>query len=351
MGDFLRVLLIHDWITAQTQTNNDENGVIARGPSCMSLVECCFWDQNDCKLLLENSKLSHLLLSEVEKLMSDRILKRECSAANTIRGQQESLSTRDSSRNMQKLLQEVSHFNSATKRNLVKMFVDAAIDSEDQTKLILAKQFIESSEPKVKNELETEFILVSRKLDMLETKRSISKTRNSRNVSRASSVIGYAKTKSYLLKELQCELASLELAFSVWNGEERIRRTKISVDSKTIAELKSYCNPAKEVFCTVKASFILLGFESKNLLNWGDCLIIFSTCKASKTDMLKFYNNLNCGLVSLETAMEAESCLGRFSFEKVQRVSAGAALIYKWVLQKVSVVKRYWGINTESHSF
>ena len=351
MGGFLRVLLIHDWISAQTQSTNVYPGIVTRGPSCMSLVESSFWDQNDSKLLLENNKLSHSLLSEVQRLSSDWTVEQEYPLANRI-SVLDSLSARESRQSlMKKLLQEVSHFVVATKRSLIKTFVDAALSVEDESKLMLAKEIVENSEAKVRSELETEHILITRKLDMLETRRSISETRTSRNVSRASSVIGYAKSKSYLYKELQYELENLELAFSAWNAEDRVRKTKIRIDSKTIAELKSYCNPPREVFCTVKASFILLGFESKNVLNWGDCLIIFSTCKASKTDMVKFYNTLNCGVVSLETAMEAEHCVARCTFEKVQRVSTGAALIYKWVLQKASVVKRYWGLTLENNSF
>ena len=337
MGDFVRGLLVQDWIGSNTRSNVDN-----KLSSVESLFDVSFWGSNDWQFVLENDRLAQLLLRTAE----EQLIEENISDSWTDFENGNCQWNTEIESKMKKLIQYLEKKAFEKRIDLVNKLADCCICLGDEHELRAVQEYIDAKG--LKTDVEEMYSLVQQELECIETKRSITEAHRMRNVDDVPKLLKYAKSRAYLQDQLRIELEHLEAALGKWNAEDRLRNHRIKVDAKSFAELRSYSNPTKEIFSTVKASLILLGFESRNVINWGDILTIFTSCKANKTDLVKCFNSLNCNAVRLETAFESEMVLRRSSLEKVNHVSSGAALFYKWSVQKIAAVKKAWGVVTSS---
>ncbi|XP_075239811.1 uncharacterized protein LOC142335272 [Convolutriloba macropyga] len=353
MGGFVRTILVHDWLNQSFDYDLHSCDIC----KC-AVLEDSFWDSEDWQAILERDKTAQLMLRATEeKIIADEeqsAVLTDCywSLGEMIGGEKignygkKNILNSERENRLRILSSQLEKVAADARVSLVNRYADYCIRIGNEPKLRFILAYIEMKG--LFNDSEPMLTLVKQKLDYIRTRKSITEAHKMRSVDQVPRLLKYARSRSYLRDQLKNELENLEAAFNNWSAEDRFRNSRIKIDSKSVAELKSYSNPSREIFATVKASLILLGFESKNIINWGDILTIFTSCKANKTDIVRCFNVLNCKTVDLDTAFESELFLKRFTLDKVNRVSSGAALFYKWSMHKIASIKKVWGVPSSS---
>ncbi|XP_060596861.1 uncharacterized protein LOC132750828 isoform X4 [Ruditapes philippinarum] len=109
---------------------------------------------------------------------------------------------------------------------------------------------------------------------------------------------------------------------------EKLRHAVLNLDSKTIAEIKSFPHPPEGVHQTMMATFLLLGNTPKEVAEWRTCQTLMNkTGRESLMRRIKLFETKNC---SKDVAQAAKRPIEDYSMLQIRDVSAGAAAFFGW---------------------
>ncbi|KAL5022837.1 hypothetical protein ScPMuIL_001992 [Solemya velum] len=117
---------------------------------------------------------------------------------------------------------------------------------------------------------------------------------------------------------------------------EKLKHSVLSMDQKTVAELKTYSNPPDGVHQSLMATFLILGHPLKDVKNWRTCQALLS--KTGKEGVMRRIGQFQPKDGNAKMAAQAKSILEPYSREQIRDVSAGAATFYLWSLGMIEEV-------------
>ncbi|XP_021364892.1 uncharacterized protein LOC110457720 isoform X2 [Mizuhopecten yessoensis] len=141
-----------------------------------------------------------------------------------------------------------------------------------------------------------------------------------------------------VLKKVREKQLEVRLEREVVNARsmlERIRNINkllhavLTLDQKTIAEIRCYNNPPPAVHRVMMATLLLLGHWEEETEEWKNVQITLG--KLGKEAIKRRIQELNVDSIALDVALGARDLIRDFSLDQVRMVSAGGATFYVWV--------------------
>ncbi|ESO92662.1 hypothetical protein LOTGIDRAFT_233093 [Lottia gigantea] len=129
---------------------------------------------------------------------------------------------------------------------------------------------------------------------------------------------------------------------------EKLRHEVLSMEQKTISEIKSYSKPPDGIHPTLTATFLLLGVQMKELKEWKSVIVLMG--KTGKDSFMRQISYFDPKSVSPKTAARAKKVLNKFTRDQVRQSSAGAATFYIWVTGMIEEIESHGGTEAQSDS-
>jgi flagellar biosynthesis GTPase FlhF len=128
--------------------------------------------------------------------------------------------------------------------------------------------------------------------------------------------------------DLQEKLASLNRRVTRLERAYKLRQMVLNLNSKTLAELKSYKDPDPTIVLALKGAMILLGSNVGDLTSWSKIKVLMG--KTGRESLKRKISTFTPKTVSPELLAQAKKCIGQIDHEAIQRASQGAYIIYAW---------------------
>ncbi|XP_053394143.1 uncharacterized protein LOC123525111 isoform X4 [Mercenaria mercenaria] len=220
----------------------------------------------------------------------------------------------------------------ATRRQIQK-----AIDMKDPEML---ERYIQAYE-KLNPPYDDEALLKARKtLAALDAKEELIQACQRRDLDSLKKAIARAKEVNYE-HQLDLQLALANRLRDQLERIEKLRHSVLNLDSKTIAEIKTYSNPPDGVHQSMMATFILLGNAPKEVRNWRTCqALVGKTGRESLMRRISSFDPKDC---SLAVAQTAKHMIENYSMSQIRDVSAGAATFFGWSLGMIEEIESTGG--------
>ncbi|KAL3869217.1 hypothetical protein ACJMK2_041926 [Sinanodonta woodiana] len=177
-------------------------------------------------------------------------------------------------------------------------------------------------------------------LGVLEAKEALTVASGKRDLDELKRAIAAAKAVNQD-HQLDLQIALAQRLKEQLEKIEKLRHAVLNLDSKTIAELKTYQNPPDGVHQTMMATFILLGNSSKELKQWKFCQALMG--KTGRESMMRRISKFDPKDCSVDVAHKSKSMIENFSMGQIRDVSAGAATFYGWSLGMIEEVESTGG--------
>lgn len=103
----------------------------------------------------------------------------------------------------------------------------------------------------------------------------------------------------------------------------------LNLDSRTVAELKSYTKPPQAVHDVMIATFLILGHSEKETRKWQAIQALIG--KTGKESLKRRVGECEADKIKPETGVRAEAILQRYDLQLITEASRGAAVFYVWV--------------------
>ncbi|KAL4236002.1 hypothetical protein ACF0H5_004390 [Mactra antiquata] len=220
----------------------------------------------------------------------------------------------------------------ATRRQIQK-----AIDMKDPEML---ERYIQAYE-KLNPPFDDETLLKARKtLSALDAKEELIQACQKRDLDTLKKAIARAKEVNYD-HQLDLQLALANRLKDQLERIEKLRHSVLNLDSKTIAEIKTYSNPPDGVHQSMMATFILLGNTPKEVRNWRTCqALVGKTGRESLMRRISGFDPKDC---SLSVAQMGKHMIENYSMSQIRDVSAGAATFFGWSLGMIEEIESTGG--------
>ncbi|XP_052257258.1 uncharacterized protein LOC127862250 isoform X3 [Dreissena polymorpha] len=220
----------------------------------------------------------------------------------------------------------------ATRRQIQK-----AIDMKDPEMLERYIQAYEKLNPAYDDEM---LVKARRVLAALDAKEELTQACQRRDLDSLKKAIARAKDVNYD-HQLDLQLALANRLRDQLERIEKLRHSVLNLDSKTIAEIKTYSNPPDGVHQSMMATFILLGNTPKEVRNWRTCqALVGKTGKESLMRRISGFDPKDC---SLAVAQLAKHMIENYSMSQIRDVSAGAATFFGWSLGMIEEIESTGG--------
>ncbi|XP_053398594.1 uncharacterized protein LOC123558094 isoform X2 [Mercenaria mercenaria] len=157
--------------------------------------------------------------------------------------------------------------------------------------------------------------------------------------------ISRAKEVNYA-HQLDLQLAMANKLRDQLERIEKLRHSVLNLDSKTIAEIKTYSSPPDGVHQSMMATFILLGSAPKEVRNWRTCQALVG--KTGRESLMRRISSFDPNKCSLAVAKTANRMIEDYSMSQIRDVSAGAATFFGWSQGMIEQIESTSGsgINT-----
>lgn len=222
-------------------------------------------------------------------------------------------------------------------RRAARRQIQKAIDMKDPEMLERYIQVYMKLNPPFDDEV---LVKARKTLDSLDAKEELIQACQKRDVEDLIKAIERAKQCNY---EHQLDL-QLALANRLRDQLERIaklRHAVLNLDTKTIAEIKTYSNPPDGVHQSMMATFILLGNTPKEVRNWRTCqAFVAKTGRESLMRRISTFDPKDC---SLAAAQMAKHMIENYSMSQIRDVSSGAATFFGWSLGMIEEIESTGG--------
>lgn len=132
---------------------------------------------------------------------------------------------------------------------------------------------------------------------------------------------GYAHRLSAELKEAKDLIARLKRL-------QKLVHEVMTLNQRTIAEIRSYTKPVKEIHIVMQATLVLLGNPSEETRDWKNVQALIG--KTGKQSLKRRIQVLDVNKLKEDTVKNAKELLKDIRLEDVVTISAGAATFYSW---------------------
>ncbi|XP_060594843.1 uncharacterized protein LOC132749161 isoform X2 [Ruditapes philippinarum] len=126
--------------------------------------------------------------------------------------------------------------------------------------------------------------------------------------------------RAYYLKKHQNEL-------------DTFRHDISDLDQSTISEIRSYHHPPNGVHETMCATYMIIGYPEKHLLDWTEITALMG--RYGKDSLIREVQTVDPNKIDKTTALRARNYLGQYSLEEIRVGSTGAAAFYVWASKMV----------------
>lgn len=133
---------------------------------------------------------------------------------------------------------------------------------------------------------------------------------------------GYAHRLSAELKEAKDLIARLKRL-------QKLVHEVMTLNQRTIAEIRSYTKPVQEIHTVMQATLVLLGNTQEETKDWKNVQALIG--KTGKQSLKRRIQLLDVNKLKDETVKSAKDLLNDIKLEDVVIISAGAATFYSWV--------------------
>ncbi|XP_035682599.1 uncharacterized protein LOC118420003 [Branchiostoma floridae] len=223
--------------------------------------------------------------------------------------------------------------------NKIKKKMKEAMKSRNRARL---KKLIEEYKSNALDEEDDVFKEAVDRLELLDAKQGILDAINERKIPELEQTIAVA---SVYEEVLQSDLQEARTLLESLRTLERLRHDVMSMDERTLSEIKRYKNPPPEVQTVMKATLRLLGDSKKQTKNWR--LILIHMGKTGLQSLNHRVGQCEPESISPETAAQVKKILQDLSLESVRDVSTGAATYYVWAM---GMIKEVEGMKTKDAS-
>ena len=107
----------------------------------------------------------------------------------------------------------------------------------------------------------------------------------------------------------------------------------MSLDSRTIAEIKSFKKPLPDIVKVMRAVFILLGTDSSDLQNWSQ--IVVELGRTGRESLKRRIQQFDVSTVDKHILSKAAELITGVDGHHIRKTSEGAAVFYKWALSSI----------------
>ena len=125
---------------------------------------------------------------------------------------------------------------------------------------------------------------------------------------------------------------SIELVRALEELEE-MKHLVLSLDSRTIAEIKSFKKPLPDIIKVMRAVFILLGTDSSDLESWSQ--IVVELGRTGRESLKRRIQQFDVSAVDKHILSKAAELITGVDGHHIRKTSEGAAVFYKWALSSI----------------
>ncbi|OWF35540.1 uncharacterized protein LOC110442809 isoform X2 [Mizuhopecten yessoensis] len=228
-------------------------------------------------------------------------------------------------------------------RRTAKKMIQRAMDLKDIELLTRGLFAYESTDPP---DMDKDPLIkkAKRLLELLQAKQDLNSASSKRDLKALTSAIERAKAANYdNLLDLQIAMAS-RLKDQLMRIE-KLRHSVLSMDQKTVSEIRTYSNPPDGVHQSLMATFLLLGNPKKDVKVWRTCQAILG--KSGKESVMRKISQFDPKDCFLDVALAARKAIEPYSLETIRDVSAGAATFYVWSKGMIEEVENTGGAQVK----
>ncbi|XP_078601540.1 uncharacterized protein LOC144876291 [Branchiostoma floridae x Branchiostoma japonicum] len=124
-------------------------------------------------------------------------------------------------------------------------------------------------------------------------------------------------------------LEQAELVIASLARLESLRHQILEMNQSTVSEIRSYAHPPPAVERVMSATFLLLGNQESDILDWKSLQALMG--KTGQDGLKRRVQLCEQSAITMDTAMKAKLLLEGLDLDVVRDVSAGAAAFYIWV--------------------
>lgn len=137
---------------------------------------------------------------------------------------------------------------------------------------------------------------------------------------------------------VETKRATRHMYAKVMEAKDTIERLKsiskmmhkvLSLDQRTIAEIRGYSNPSPEIHAVMKATLLLLGHYEEETREWRSVQAILG--KTGRNSLKRKINMFDINHCKLDIALGAQKLLGDMKLQDILNQSCGAATFFEWV--------------------
>ncbi|XP_076086199.1 uncharacterized protein LOC143056904 isoform X2 [Mytilus galloprovincialis] len=203
--------------------------------------------------------------------------------------------------------------------------IKRAIEDQNDVELEMAIEDLKSlGLPTAQKDIETAEI----ELGVMKTRRELNEATEVRDMSLIKEAISKAKRGSYD-KRLPTEMALAKAMLERLRNITKLMHAVLSLDQKTIAEIKGYQNPPPAVHRVMMATLLILGHWEEETEEWRNVQIALG--KMGKDAIKRKIQELKIDEIPVDVALGARDLIRDFTLDQVRMVSAGGATFYVWV--------------------
>ncbi|XP_033737982.1 uncharacterized protein LOC117325677 isoform X2 [Pecten maximus] len=228
-------------------------------------------------------------------------------------------------------------------RRTAKKMIQRAMDLKDIELLSRGLFAYESTDPQ---DMDKDPLIkkAKRLLELLQAKQDLNSASSKRDLQALERAIERAKAANYdNLLDLQIAMAS-RLRDQLLRIE-KLRHSVLSMDQKTVSEIRTYSNPPDGVHQSLMAAFLLLGHPKKDVKVWRNCQAVLG--KTGRESVMRKISQFDPKDCFLDVALAARKAIDPYTLEMIRDVSAGAATFYVWSKGMIEEVENTGGAQVK----
>lgn len=160
-----------------------------------------------------------------------------------------------------------------------------------------------------------------------ELREKLTKAIESRNLEELERTVDLVESKGYGVK-LGPELREAKDLIARLKRLQKLIHEVMTLNQRTIAEIKSYSHPIAEIHTVMRCTLILLGHTEKETEDWKNVQALIG--KTGKMSLKRRIQELEVSKLKEDTVLRTKALLKDINLEDIVVISAGAATFYSW---------------------
>ncbi|XP_053379649.1 lim and transglutaminase domain protein ltd-1-like isoform X2 [Mercenaria mercenaria] len=150
---------------------------------------------------------------------------------------------------------------------------------------------------------------------------------DSRNLEELERTVDLVESKGYAPK-LGPELREAKDLIARLKRLQKLIHEVMTLNQRTIAEIKSYAHPPDEVHTVMRGTLLLLGNKEEETKDWRNVQALIG--KTGKVSLKRRIQELDVNKLKEDTVSRTKALLKNINIEDIVIISAGAATFYSW---------------------